>query len=537
MTTMTRSQQTNQDIVSLLKARNTLIVVATREEVRVERAIIEAAAAAGYPTALWSCTTGIVEGSGDQQSQQQGTQDPNQALRFIAERPRRCVYVLRDLHRWFDPMVLRRLRDLARDLQDSAKTEARTLILLMPAAEIPAELAGHAIVLDYPLPERAEMSRILDEILEALPEDRIGEALAGADEAAKKVERDRVIDAALGLNAEEATSCFSRSLVVSRRIDPVLVSAEKRRVVQREKLLTWYDPDPRGFGSIGGLDVMKAWLDKRRLALSQRARDYGLPEPRGVLLAGIPGTGKSATAKAVAAAWQLPLLRLDLGALRSKFVGESETNLRRALQIAETVAPCVLWIDELEKALAGSTGPQGDGGVASDALGALLNWMQEHRGLVFVVATANDVSGLPPEMLRRFDERFFLDLPNEPERREIVAAALGQYGRAVEAVKGSVCEMVARATEGFTGAEIAGLVPAALFTAFADGEREITTDDLVVAAGETTPLVKTAAEKVEALRAWAKGRAKMASSPVVAAKARGRDLDMDPAKPPRPKAN
>jgi SpoVK/Ycf46/Vps4 family AAA+-type ATPase len=231
------------------------------------------------------------------------------------------------------------------------------------------------------------------------------------------------------------------------------------------------------------------------------------------------------TAKAIAAAWAMPLLRLDMGALRSKYVGESEQNIRKALQVAETVSPCVLWLDEIEKSLAGASGPAGDGGVAADALGAVLSWMQERTGSVFVIATANDVRALPPELLRkgRFDELFFVDLPTTEERAAIVDATLRQFNRAGALVNE---DTIARATAGFTGAELAALVPDALFTAFADGARDLTTADLLAAAANVVPLSKTAADKIDAVRAWAKGRARPASAPEATTATTGRALDL-----------
>jgi SpoVK/Ycf46/Vps4 family AAA+-type ATPase len=278
--------------------------------------------------------------------------------------------------------------------------------------------------------------------------------------------------------------------------------------------------------AIGGLEILKGWLTARRSALSQKARAYGLPAPKGMLLLGPPGTGKSLVAKSVAAAWGLPLLRLDLGALRSKYVGESEGNIRKALAVAETVAPCILWCDEIEKSLAGSTGPQGDGGVAADALGTILSWMQERAGAVFVVATANDVRSLPPELLRkgRFDELFYIDLPTIKERIEILATLLRQFGRDPDNFD---LGKLASYMEGFTGAEIAALIPDALFEAFADGERELTTKDVGRAADRIVPLSKTASDKLEALRDWAKGRCRMASKPEEeAAQGMGRALEV-----------
>ena len=511
---MTRASVVNADIVALLKARHTLLWITTREERRVENALAEACAAAKYPIRFWDCYEGITDTDGAVLSSEQ---DPTQALGVVQSRQERCVYVFRDLHKWMDPIVLRTVRSLARKLQNAAPDNARSIIILTTSSEIPPELAGHATVIDYPLPDREEIATLLDDVVSSLP-DEIKSNAAGNGT------RDAAIDAAVGLTAEEAGNCYARSLVTTRTIDPAQVAQEKKRVIARERVLTWHDPDPRGLDAIGGLDVLKDWLRARKAAFSVRAREFGLPAPRGVMLYGISGCGKSLTAKCIASAWQYPLLRLDMGAIKSKYVGESESNIRKALQVAEAVSPCVLWLDEVEKALGGATGPQGDGGVSADALGAVLSWMQERSGQVFVVATANDVSALPPELLRkgRFDELFFVDLPTLAEREAIIRATLAQYDREADAHASAV----ASATGGFTGAEIAALVPDALFTAFADDERPLNTSDLLEAAATVVPLSKTASEKIDALRKWAKGRARNASAQPTDTGTKIRTLDL-----------
>ena len=278
--------------------------------------------------------------------------------------------------------------------------------------------------------------------------------------------------------------------------------------------------------------MLKGWLRQRALAYTPAARAYGLPAPKGALLVGIPGTGKSLTAKAVATAWGVPLLRIDLGALKSKFVGESEANLRKAFGVIESVGRCIVWLDEIEKALSGATQGAADGGVSADALGAILSWMQERQGQAFIIATANDVSALPPELLRagRFDCVWWLDLPNTGERADILMASLRAHGRDGGALLNGPEDLIrlVDATDGFTGAEIASLVPDALFAAFADGGREIDRDDLLGAAATVVPLSKTAAEKIEKLRAWAQGRARPATSAelIEMAGRRGRALDL-----------
>jgi len=517
-----KQDQVIADISALLRARNTLLWIVSREELRVERALIGVADQLSMAPMFWDCADGMTNGDGS--TDNASLSDPLAALQSIGGDRRRALYVMRDLHKWLDPLVLRNLRSITRKLQGAPRNEARAIIVLSSSSEIPPELAGQTTVIDWPLPDRDEMGQILDSIMESLDDELRAEALPvnGA--------RDAAIDAALGLTADEAANSYARSLVTERRIDPSLVSAEKQRVIARERVLTWHDPDPRGLDAVGGLDVLKVWLKGRRAAFGPKARAYGLPAPKGVLLLGPPGTGKSLTAKAIATAWGQPLLRLDMGALRSKFVGESEGNIRKALQVAETVAPCVLWVDEIEKALAGSTGPQGDGGVGADALGTLLSWMQERAGSVFIVATANDVTALPPELMRkgRFDELFFVDLPNATERGEIIAASLDQYERSAEEILSdtATCTELIAATDAFTGAELAALVPDALYSAFADGEREVTALDLLEAAKGVVPLSVTASEKIKSLREWATGRCRFASTIEVKAESTRRALEL-----------
>jgi hypothetical protein len=492
------------DVAALLRARNPLIWITSNEEARVERLLMESAQAAQYEPRFWDCANGITDYAGAPREAGAACTDPAQVLNVIRDSSRRQLWILRDLPAWLrDPTVTRSLRSLARSLTLAGRDEARAVIVLTPSNEIPPELAGHAISIKWPLPDRSEIAAILDAAINALPDDmKAGAAPNGT--------RDAAIDAAVGLSAEEAQSCYAKSLVASRKIDPAIVAQEKKRVIARENVLEWFDPIPGGLDAVGGLENLKAWLTARRAAFGPRARAYGLPAPKGALLVGVPGCGKSLTAKAIASAWGMPLLRLDMGALKSKWVGESEGNIRKALAVAETVAPCVLWLDEIEKALAGATQGAADGGTSADALGAVLSWMQDRAGSVFVVATANDVTALPPELLRkgRFDELFFVDLPSATERASILGAALKANGRDVRAID---LVAVAEHTTDFTGAELAALVPDALFAAFADDERAIGTNDLITAANATVPLARTASEKIDALRAWAKGRARPAS--------------------------
>lgn len=521
---MTKSQEAAADVAALLRARNPLLWITTREEARAEAGIFEAAASASYIARSWDVAQGCAGIDGRPVAI--GGTDPAEMLTAIQQRMQgteRGVWIMRDLAPWLQGITgaatCRQLRNLARSLPTAPRAGAQAIVILSPTGDVPPELAGHTTVLDWPMPDREEITAILDAAIASLP----GELQATA---APNGSREQAIDAAVGLSGEEAQACYARSLVKLRKIDPRTVAQEKKRIVAREGVLEWIDPLPGGLDSVGGLDGLKAWLATRRNAYSPAARDYGLPAPKGVLLVGVPGCGKSLTAKAIATAWSIPLLKLDLGALKSKFVGESEGNLRKAFAVIAALGRCVVWVDEIEKAMAGATQGAADGGVSSDALGAFLNFMQERQGESFVIATANDVSGLPPELLRkgRFDELFFVDLPTPAERLEITAAALRSNNR------GQLDTLnlpeIAAATDGFTGSEVAAIIPDAMFAAFNDGAREITTADIVAAAAAVVPLSKTAQAKIDALKAWAVGRARYATTPEKANTNKVRGLDL-----------
>jgi len=522
----TKSQVIAADVSALLRARNSLLWIVSNEEARVERYLFEAAASAGYPRVVfWDCGEGCTNLDGSSASL--GSTDPSETLQVIRSQSvtgtTRGVWVMRDLPPWLSGAIgiqtTRQLRNLARYLPSVPRERAQAIIVITPSAEVPPELAGHATVIDWPNPDRDEIASILDAAIASLPEEL-------KTSAAPNGQRDASIDAAVGLSGEEAASCYAKSLVQTKRIDPVAVAKEKKRVIAREKVLEWFDPLPGGLDAVGGLDSLKSWLVARKVAYSPKARAYGLPSPKGCLLVGVPGCGKSLTAKAIATAWGIPLLRMDLGALKSKFVGESEQNLRRAFRVIESVGRCVVWLDEIEKALAGATQGAADGGVSSDALGAILSWMQDRQGEAFVIATANDVSALPPELLRkgRWDEVWFVDLPNAAEREAVLQASLRTHGRGKVVLD---VTLLAQNTAGFSGAELAALVPEALFASFADGEREVKTSDLWLAANNVVPLSKTSADKIARLKEWQQRcGARPATSPETAKQSTGRELDL-----------
>ena len=377
---------------------------------------------------------------------------------------------------------------------------------MSPVMKIPAELESSVAVVDYELPNRNEVSKIVDKILRSLPPELPLKIREDEDY------RERVIEAALGLTAEEAENVYSKSLVRTRRFDIDTILSEKKHIIRKSGLLEFYE-SRSGYDDIGGLEVLKGWLNKRQAAFTKRARDFGLPLPKGILLIGIPGCGKSLTAKAVGAMWQMPLLRLDVGKVFSSLVGSSEENIRKAIKTAEAVAPSILWLDELEKGFSGTgSSGQSDGGTTARVFGSFITWLQEKSSPVFVIATANDVSQLPPELLRkgRFDEIFFVDLPSEEERATISAIHLQRKNR--DPANFNIDKIV-KATQGFSGSEIEQAIISALFDAFEfDDGRDINDEILGQAISEIIPLSYTAKEKIDYLREWARARARRAST-------------------------
>lgn len=526
------TQEVKRDLATLIRARCPVIYVITPEEETAEAGILEGAAMAGYsPDQVWAwdCGDGLQRMNGEPVTRAeagiQGDQCrmPEDVFQVIKTDTARRIYILRDMHDWGDPVTKRQLRSLARRLSKTSLEQARTVVLLTPSAEIPDELKDHTVALEWPLPDRDEVGQILDMSLRRLPEDeREGVKLNG--------DRERAIDAAVGLTAQGVARCFSRSLVSTRGIDPGLIQREKRRIISSEKVLTWYEPNPRGMEAIGGLERLKADLGDLGQVMGQDARDFGVKAPKGLILAGAPGCGKSLAAQCIPAGWGVSLLRLDFGALQSKYVGESQANVRRAFQVAETMAPCVLWVDEIDKALGGAAGPQGDGGVSLDAVGTFLSWKQDCRAPVFVVATANNVVGLTdafPELFRagRWDGTYFIDLPHAAERLAILETTLIDNGR--PPVLDSPLGQVVKLTEGFSGAELAAVVERAIRRTYLDGRRALTEFDLVEAARTVVPLSVSASESLTKVRDWARGRAIPASFPAPEADARqGGALDI-----------
>jgi hypothetical protein len=417
---------------------------------------------------------------------------PDTILRMIRDYAGGATFVLKDFHQVWEARrgVIRGLRNLAASLPESSPR--KNVLIITPERCLPTELHHEVPVLELAKPDAGEMDALLEHAVGA----------TGALQAASAGLRAKLVEAALGLTSTQARRVFQKAVVASRdgRLDERcidLIVDEKRAIIRASGALELY-PYVEGPDRVGGLEVLKDWLERRRLAFSEAARDYGLDPPRGVALIGIPGTGKSLCAKVAAGMWKLPLLRLDMGAVFGGLLGSSERNIREAMQIAEVIAPCVLWVDEIEKAFAGS---DRDSGTSSRVLGTFLTWMQEKQAPVFVFATANEVERLPPELLRkgRFDELFFLDLPTEREREQILEVHLGRKGLSMIRSRFDL-PAVARATEGFVGAELEAVVKDGMFAPFMDGQREIETEDLLRAAGDMVPLARPHRERIERLR-------------------------------------
>ncbi|MBU0552276.1 AAA family ATPase [Myxococcota bacterium] len=439
----------------------------------------------------WSITEGF---TGDEEFTD--LRDPIKALDFIIRYEDSALFALRDFHPYLkDPVVVRRLRDCHRAFKDSE--HRKNVLLLSGKLSVPAELEKETAVIDFDLPQRSELGALIREFSTAYQLTHDEEAL------------DRFTEAALGLTYDEASFVLSKSLIRHRDFDIDTLLSEKKAIIRKSGLLEFYETNEK-FGEVGGLRVLKEWLIKRKGAFTQQARDFGLPVPKGILLIGIPGCGKSLTAKAVGALWQMPLLRLDVGKVFSGLVGSSEQNIRKVIATAEAVAPAILWLDELEKGFSGvQSSGQSDAGTTARVFGSFITWLQEKSSAVFVIATANDVSMLPPELLRkgRFDEIFFVDLPSEEERRDIYEIHLKKKQRPMERFD---IDALARAAKGFSGAEIEQAVVAALYDAFFDGD-DIDTPRILNASDEVIPLSRTMKEKIDDLRDWAAARARSAS--------------------------
>src|SRR5438105_6676464 len=440
------------EIETLIRARYPILYIITSEEMRVQNLLVEIAGKRQKKVFEWTYSSGIVPAGSSIQSQKSrntATKDPLSALDLVIDQVEPAIFLFKDFHPFLTKnnfAVIRRLKDIALHLKNSFKT----IVLISPVMEIPAELDKEITVINFPQPAKEDLAALLDKIVDELHERK--QVRIELDEEG----RERLLQAALGLTLGEAENVFAKIIVKDQRLSGEHVNevfAEKQQIIRKSGLLEYYAAE-EDFASVGGLSVLKHWLQKRAVAFTAEAHAFGLPSPKGILLLGVQGCGKSLCAKAVSNLWQLPLLRFDMGRMFGSLVGSSEENVRRAIAVAESIAPAVLWVDEIDKAFAGSQSSGiTDGGTTARVFGTFLTWLSEKNAPVFVVATANDVSQLPPELLRkgRLDEIFYVDLPSALERAEIFRIHLAKRGRDPQKFD---LKALVETSKDFSGAEI-----------------------------------------------------------------------------------
>ena len=474
----------------LLRARYALLYLVTWEEQRMLRGLRTLAARLDRPLLRWSEVTGFQDTDDEAL---RGATTPTAALDAVRAWQGSGLFVLADFHPFLDdPAVVRRLRELAPECGRAGKA----ILLVGPLLHLPAELEKQVAVFQVPLPALKDVTRLLAVLLDS-----------------QKITVDlplmeRFVKASLGLTEQEIKQVYLRVLEgggAFNEEDLAVVIQEKRKLIRRSRFLEFLPAD-LNIQHVGGLAQLKEWLADRAQGFSERARRFGLPQPKGLFLLGVQGCGKSLTAKAVAGLWHLPLLRLDMGALVS--FDRHENGMADTIRVAESMAPVVLWVDEIEKAFAGVRDGNAEPG-AVRAFGAFISWLQEKQAPVFVICTANQVQRLPPELLRkgRFDELFFVDLPNVHEREAILRIHLERRGRDAAAMN---LWTIAEATENFSGAELEQVVVDGLFHAFRD-RRDLALSDLLLAGRDTVPLARTMEEEVKSLREWARVRCRPAT--------------------------
>ena len=485
----------NEEFSLLLRACYPIIYLPTNEEERAEKAIASITQNLGRRNVyIWDFVNGYQENPNHAGF---GKRNPLQALEFVTRMPENAggVFILRDFQRFLEDIAIsRELRNLARKL----KSQPKNIIIIAPQVQIPKELSEVITVIEFALPTAPEIRIEIERLI--------------STQSLSVPLLDELVRAAQGLSLERIKRVLTKAIASNGKLEPddvELVLEEKRSSIRQTQILDYY-PATEQISDIGGLDNLKSWLLRRGGAFSEQARAYGLPNPRGLLLVGIQGTGKSLTAKAIAHHWHLPLLRLDVGRLFAGLVGESESRTRQTVELAEALAPCILWIDEIDKGFAGLDG-KGDSGTTSRVFGTFITWLAEKKSPVFVVATANNIRALPPEMLRkgRFDEIFFVGLPNQTEREAIFKVHLAKLRP--HSIGNYDAKRLAYETPDFSGAEIEQTIIEAMHIGFSQN-RDFTTDDILEAASQIVPLAKTAQEQIEYLQQWvAAGKARLAS--------------------------
>lgn len=497
-----------EKLLNLIKAHYPILYLTTFEYARTKQKVYSLLGAIGGDVCKyeWDCVNGLVSVSenGGLTSitiDDEPIVEPEMVMKYalMKDKTSRDFFILNDFNEHIEE---ENIKFYIRTLSEKARFTNTYIIILSAVYKLPVELEKYVTVVNIPLPDRIDLGRTLAHV-----EKESGVTINPSL-------RNRLIDASLGMTTMEADLAFCLAVVKDNLKESSIrtVSAEKEQIIRKSGILDYF-PKNESLKEVGGMAVLKDWLFKRQKAYEKKARDFGLQEPKGLLLLGVPGCGKSLTAKCIAACWEMPLLRLDIGRVFQGLVGSSEDNIRKAIATAEAVAPCVLWIDEIEKGMSGvqSSGAT-DGGVTSRIFSTILTWMQEKTSPVFVVATANNINLLPPELLRkgRFDEIFFVDLPSQEERKNIFKIHLTKRHQQYD---NFALEALAKESEGFNGAEIEECIKEAMFAAYVDNPEMPTlkTKHLMDAISKTVPLSTTMKEQISALRQWASTRAKNAS--------------------------
>lgn len=510
-----RCSSSAQELELLIRARYSIVYVVSWEEERVERALRRIAKQRNKKLLTWSFTQGLTHSSEagvGRPSRRESTADPLTALDSLLDQVEPAIYLFKDFHPFTEDnranlAIIRRLRDAAQHLRETYKS----LVIVAPLLRLAPELSKDVAVVEFDLPGRPELGALVDRIASEVGS-QPGIRLSNDPQ-----DREKLLKAASGLTLREAENVFAKTLVLRRSLhagDVDVVLSEKKQIIRKSGLLEYYEAND-DLEQVAGLSHLKSWLAQRGLAFSEQAAQFGLPAPRGILLLGVQGCGKSLCAKAVAGSWRMPLLRFDVGRMFDSLVGSSEENVRRAIAIAESIAPAILWIDEIDKVMAGAANSGlSDGGTASRVLATLLTWLAEKTAPVFVIATANQVAHLPAELLRkgRFDEIFFVDLPEQAERVELLQLHLAKRGR--EPAEFDLPRLAA-ASDGFSGAEIEEAIVSALFEAFSR-RQELDSSTIEQCMRATAPLSRLMCEELQALRRWAQGRTRQAAGAPIA---------------------
>ncbi len=501
---VTRERGKSLDTIRrLISARQSLIYVVTWEEDRLEKLLDKLAKTMfSNPVKffIWESTTGLTLGG----KSIEGTKDPIAALDKVMGVAENALFLFKDLHRDMEhnPILTRKLRDSYDALSGSYKT----IFIVAPVLSMPFELNKEMSVVDLELPSPEELVVLFNSILESFVKTK------GMKVNLTEAQKETLIQAVTGLTMDEAKNALTKAMLGRQVLDISaleIVLEEKQQLIRKSGILEFIAKKP-SIQEIGGLENLKAWLEARTKSFSPEAKKYGLSPPKGVLMTGISGCGKSVTVQAISSYWNLPLVRLDMNRVYSGVMGSPEETLHAALKTVEAMSPCVLWIDEVEKGI-GSYGGEKRDLIVGRIFAMFLTWMQEKQGNVFVAATANEIDMLPPEILRkgRFDEIFFVDLPGVTERKQVFAVHLKKRNQDPNSF--NLLDL-AKATEGYNGAEIEQCVLAALFDAFND-KRALTMDDLMRGIGRMVPLSKTMKEQIKRIKSWAFNRAVLASKP------------------------